>query len=327
MFSRDQAVPSRDLCLLLLLGLLWGIPYALNKIALESIPPVTLVAARVCLAAAALWIVVWLTGCKISKTKMRAPLVRVLLVQGCLSCLIPYVLIAIGQQSVDSALAAILNSTTPLFVCLLVYLGSLLWRRDESLPIAKVLGVLLGFCGVVLIAGVGALAGVGQTAKGQLAIIIATISSAVGVLYGRRLKDVPPEFAAAGTLTCAAIVLVPLSLCIESPLQASPSWPSIAALMGNALAATALGFVVYFHLLRTIGSVPTSSAGYLKPTIGVLIGCALMAEPLTWQMGVGLTAILVGIAITNHPPGALAIPKHPAAGQPDPAQSGASART
>jgi drug/metabolite transporter (DMT)-like permease len=319
MSSYEQAVRPRDLCLLLLLGLLWGMPYALNKIALESIPPVTLVAARVSLAAVALWVVVWLTGCRIS---MRGPLVRALLVQGCLSCLIPYVLIAIGQKSVDSALAAILNSTTPLFVCLFVYLGSLLWRRDEPLPTSRVLGVLLGFCGVVLIAGVGALAGVGQTAKGQLAIIIATVSSAVGVLYGRRLKDIPPEFAAAGTLTCAAFVLVPLSLCVEGPLQASPAWPSVAALLANALAATALGFVVYFHLLRTIGSVSTSSAGYLKPTIGVFIGCVVMSEPITWQMGVGLTAILAGIAIANHPPGALPVLKRSA-----PKQSGAGART
>jgi drug/metabolite transporter (DMT)-like permease len=316
MSPHDQPVRARDLCLLLLLGLLWGMPYALNKIALASIPPVTLVAARVSLAAVALWVVVWLTGCRIS---VRGPLVRLLLIQGCLSCLIPYVLIAIGQQSVDSALAAILNSTTPLFVCLFVYLGSLLWHCRESLPITKYLGVLLGFCGVVMIVGFGALAGVGQNATGQFAVIVATVSSAVGVLYGRRLKDIQPELAAAGTLTCAAFLLVPLSLFVEDPLQVTPAWPSIAALLTNAFTATALGFVVYFHLLRTIGSVATSSAGYLKPTIGVLIGCAAMAEPLTWQMVIGLVAILVGIAVINHPRGSLGV-------QPIPEQSGAGAR-
>src|SRR5262249_35648800 len=109
-----------EIGLLGLLGLLWGMPYGLNKIALATIPPVTLVATRVGLAAALLWIVVLLMGCKIPG---RRDFFGRLFVQGCVGCAIPYTLIAIGQQSVDSALAAILNSTTPIFV----FLISLAW--------------------------------------------------------------------------------------------------------------------------------------------------------------------------------------------------------
>jgi drug/metabolite transporter (DMT)-like permease len=186
----------------------------------------------------------------------------------------------------------------PLFVCLI----GLAWAKSEPLTLGRWLGVALGLGGVMIIVGAGALAGLGQTAVGQIAIVIATLSSAVGVLYGRRLGDMPPELAAAGTLTAAALALVPLCVWIEMPLSVSPSWSSLAALIVNALLTTALGYVIYFRLLRSVGSMATASVGYLKPAFGVLIGCALLAEPLTWQITVGLVAILIGVAAINRTP-------------------------
>jgi len=278
--------------LLLLLGLLWGMPYALTKIALATIPPVTLVAARVSLAAAALWIVVLFMGCRLPA---RRDFVVGLFIQGLVTCAIPYTLIAFGQQSVDSALAAILNSTAPLFVCLI----SLLWTRHEPLTAGRLLGVTIGLGGVVLIAGASALAGLGRGTIGQAAIILATLSTAVSVIYGRRFVTVAPEVAAAGMLTAAAVMLLPLCLFVEAPLNSAPSAASLAALLVNGLVATALGFVVYFRLIRTIGSMGTASVGYLKPGVGVLIGCTLMGESLTWTAGTGLIAILIGVAAIN----------------------------
>jgi drug/metabolite transporter (DMT)-like permease len=284
-----------NLLLILLLGLLWGMTYGLTKIALATIPPLTFVTARVWLAAAALWIVVLVSG-------RQGPAGRhglmPIFVQGCLACLVPYTLVAFGQQSVDSALAAILNSMTPLFVCLI----GLAQTRSEPLTLGRWLGVALGLGGVTIIVGAGALTGLGKTAVGQIAIVLATLSSAVGILYGRRLSDMPPELAAAGTLTAAALALVPLWLWIEMPLNVSPSGSSLAALAVNALLTTALGYVIYFRLLRSVGGVATASVGYLKPAIGVLIGCAILAEPLTWQIIVGLVAILMGVAAINRTP-------------------------
>ncbi|MGZ8309244.1 MAG: EamA family transporter, partial [Rhodoplanes sp.] len=92
-----------EFALLVSLGILWGIPYALTKISLTTIPPMTLVAGRVSIAAATLWIIVVLSGCKIPE---RKELIARLFVQGCIACVLPYTLIAYGQQSVDSALAA-----------------------------------------------------------------------------------------------------------------------------------------------------------------------------------------------------------------------------
>jgi drug/metabolite transporter (DMT)-like permease len=281
-----------DYGLLVLLGVLLGIPYALTKISQTTIPPLTGVALRLLIAAIVLWIFVLTSRTKLSTLKDYIPR---LFVQGCISCAIPYTLIAYGQTSVNSALAAILNSTTPLFVCLI----SLLWTQSEPLKSSRMVGVSAGLAGVVMIAGANPLAGLGKDAFGQAAIILATVSSAVAAIQGRRFNDVPPELAAAGTLTCGALVLVPLCFVVDAPLHFTPSAGSIVALLVNAIFATALRSVIYFRLLRTIGSVGTASVSYLKPAIAVLIGFTLMGEALTWTAMLGLLAILVGVAVIN----------------------------
>src|SRR5262249_60087758 len=109
------------------------------------------------------------------------------------------------QQSVESALTAILNSTAPLFVCLI----SLLWTRHEPLTVGRLSGVVIGLGGVVLIAGASALAGLGRGTVGQAAIILATLSSAVSAIYGRRVAPVAPEVTSAATVTAARDVPAP----------------------------------------------------------------------------------------------------------------------
>src|ERR1700722_16923191 len=155
------------LAVLLLLGLLWGMPFALTKISLATIPPITSVAMRISCAAVALWIYALLARCKMPPLRVYAPL---LFVQGMLTCLIPHALIALGQQSVDSALAAILNSTTPVYVCLL----NLAVGRVERLTPRRWVGVVLGLFGVISSVGVGALGGLGKVTTGELAIVLAT---------------------------------------------------------------------------------------------------------------------------------------------------------
>lgn len=292
MHKIDGTTGKVEFVLLILLGILSGIPYALTKVALATIPPITMVAARVSLAAIALWVIVVALRCD---WPARRGLIPRLFIQGCLACVFPFTLLAIGQRSVDSALAAILNSTIPLFVCLI----SLLWAKHETLTFGQLFGVLIGLAGAVMIAGANALSGLGQSTFGQVAIILATVSSAAGIIHGRRFADLAPEITAAGTLTSAALVLVPLCFVVETPLQTAPSAASSAALFVNALVATAFGFVVYFRLIRTIGSIATASAGYLKPAVGVFIGCALLGEALTWAAAGGLLAILLGVAAIN----------------------------
>ena len=292
MLPRESTTRSFDFAWVLLLGVLWGAPYALTKISLQTIPPFTLVTARVCIAAAMLWLVALLLHRDVPMTRHFAGRI---LVQGVLSCVAPYTLLAFGQQAVDSGLAAVLNSTAPLFVCLI----SFVWAQDEKLTAGKIFGVISGFVGVALVAGTTPLSGLGQQSLGQTMIVLAAVASAMSAIHGRRFKSVAPEVIAASTLTSAGLLLLPVCLLAEAPWRLSPSAASVAALVVNALVATALGFVIYFRLLRTIGSVATASASYLKPIVGVLIGVALLGEPLTWPFILALVAILGGIAATN----------------------------
>jgi drug/metabolite transporter (DMT)-like permease len=292
MHAHFRKRPSLEFGLLLLLGILWGIPFALTKISLETIPPITLTAARVSLAAVASWVIALLLG---RKFPWRWDFTGRLFVQGGIACVVPYTLIAFGQQSVSSGLAAILNSTTPIFVCLI----SMVWTHHEPVTFGRLSGAMIGLGGVVLIVGATALWGLGHPTIGQLAIVLATFSSALSVMHGRRFIETAPEVVAAGTLTCAAILLVPLCFLLESPWRVAPSIASSAALVGNAIGTTTIGFVIYFRLIRTIGSVGTASVSYLKPGVGVLIGCIWLGESWTWTLMFGLAAILIGVATIN----------------------------
>jgi drug/metabolite transporter (DMT)-like permease len=292
--SSESSEPTPiEFMLLLLLGILWGIPYALTKLALTTIPPITFVSARVSIAAAVLWLVVMCSRCAIPRDR---GVLASLFLQGGLACILPYTLIAFGQKSVGSALAAILNSTTPLFVCLVGLLGS----QYERLTPSRVLGVTIGLSGVILIVGADALGGLNSVNIGQGAIVLATLVSACSVIYGRRFSAIRPEVSAAVTLTSAAIVLLPLSFMAERPLTVTPSLSSLAALGVSACLSTALAFVIYFRLIRTIGSMGTASVGYLKPAVGVLVGCTLLGESFNLHVSLGLAAILVGVAAINH---------------------------
>lgn len=288
----DKPARVLDYGLIALVGVLLGIPYALTKISQTTIPPMTGVAARVALAAIALWIVVFASSIRLSSLKGH---LSHLFLQGLLSSVIPYTLIAYGQLSVNSALAAVLNSTTPLFVCL----TSLLWTRHEVLGFNRMFGVSAGLAGVVMIAGLNSLHGLDQNTLGEAAIILATASSAIAAVQGRRFNKIPAELAAAGTLTWGALILIPFCFVVETPIKSAPSAGSIAALLINAFFATALRSVIYFYLIRKIGSMGTTSAGYLKPAVGVLIGCTLLGESLTWTAFAGLMAIIVGVATIN----------------------------
>ena len=297
--TRTAAAPptrGTEIGLLVLLAALFGMPYALTKIALQTISPITLVAARVCIAAALLWCAVFAFK---SKIDMTWNLAGRLFIQAVLNCILPYTLTTYGQQSVDSALAAVLNSTSPIFVAVI----TLIWTRHEAVTIGRMVGVLVGIGGIVSIAGGAALAGLGSETRGQAAIVFATVSLALAVINGRKLSDVPPEVSAAATLTWSAIVLVPIALIVETPLGCAPSLPSAGALVGNAVLGTAAGFLLYFRLIRTLGSMGTASVSYLKTGVGVLIGCVVLGEPFSWTLFMSLAAIVTGVIAINSPVG------------------------
>jgi drug/metabolite transporter (DMT)-like permease len=280
--------------LLLVLATLWGASYALIKIGVETIPPVTLIAGRTLIAAALLLAVVRWRGLALPRDGATW---RRFLVQACLNSAIPFTLIAWGEQRVDAGLATVLNSTAPIFVFLLTAAIT----RHEPVTLRKLLGVVSGMAGVCLIIGAEALSGFGEQLLAPLAIVAATICYAGAAIFGKTFKDLDPILPAAGSLICGAAILLPASLVIDQPWTLSPSQDSVLALIGLSVFSTALALVIYFRLVHTLGSVGVTSQAYLRVPIGVAISVVFLAEPLTLVAVLGLACVFIGVAAMTAP--------------------------
>ncbi len=285
-----------ELALLLCLATLWGASYSFIRIGVETIPPLTLIAARTLIAGAILLTVIRWRGLSLP----RNPAVwRRFLIQACLNSVIPFTLIAWAEQTVEAGTAVILNATTPIFAFLL----TLLLTRHEPLTIRKAFGVLAGLGGTVLVVGVGAVDGIGRDLLAQGAIVIATLCYAGAAIFGRVFKGLDPIMPAAGSLLSGAVLLLPVSLAVDRPWTLAPSWDSLLALAGLSIFSTALAFVLYFRLVQTIGSVPTTAQAYLRVPIGVGIGALLLGETLETDILAGCAAVVLGVAAMTVPAG------------------------
>lgn len=293
--SRNPAPRSAvDLALLLLLATLWGASYTFIRVGVQTIPPITLIAARTLIAGVLLG--VWMRAIGVSWPR-DAPTWRRFAAQAVLNSVLPFTLIAWAEKTVDAGLATILNSTPPIFT----FLATWLITRHELVTARKVFGVACGLAGVCGIVGVSAFSGLGQQLVPQLAVLAASLCYAAAAIYGTRFKGLSPLQPAAGSMLLGAAMLVPLSLLVDRPWQLRVSSASLGALIGLALLSTALAFVVYFRLIQTLGSVGTTSQAFLRVPIGVAIGVLWLDEslsPITW---IGMGLVVVGVAAMTLP--------------------------
>lgn len=283
-----------EILLLLTLATLWGASYTFIKLGVATIPPVTLIAARTVIAGALLLVVLRLRGIRLPRD---AATWRHLAVQACINSVVPFTLIAWAETRIDAGLATILNSTTPIFAFLLTWAVT----RHEAVTGRKLFGTIAGLTGICLIIGVGALTQLGQDVWGQLAIVVASLSYGAAAIYGHNFKHLDSMVPATGSLVCGAVLLVPLSLIVDRPWELAPSAQSIWALCGLAVLSTALAFTIYFRLVRTLGSVGTTSQAYLRIPIGVGIGVVFLGESLSPTIWLGLVFVLVGVAAMSLP--------------------------
>ncbi len=284
-----KANTSIEFALLLALATLWGASYTFIKVGVETIPPVTLIAARTLIAGGLLLVVIRSRGLRLPKD---AATWRRFLFQACLNSVIPFTLIAWAERTVDAGLATILNSTSPIFAFLL----TAVMTRHEMVTARKLFGVFAGIAGTCLIIGVQALDGLGRELWAQLAIVAATVCYAGAAIFGRTFKALDPIMPAAGSLLCGAAILIPVSFAVDQPWMLAPSRQSVLALLGLSVFSTALAFVIYFRLVQTLGSVGTTSQSYLRVPIGVAIGAIFLGETLTSTAGAGLACVIVGVA-------------------------------
>jgi drug/metabolite transporter (DMT)-like permease len=290
---------ATELALLLLLATLWGGSYTFIKLAVATIPPVSLIAARTAIAGVMLLAVMRVRGVRLPRD---AATWRRFLFQACLNSVIPWTLIAWAERSLDAGLATILNSTSPIFAFFL----TLALTRHEEASLQKLLGVLAGLAGICLIVGVQAFRGLGEQVVAQLAVVFATICYAGSAIFSRGFKGLDAMVPAAGSLLCGAAILIPAGLLLDRPWTLAPSFGSVAALFALAVFSTALAFVIYFRLVLTLGSLATTSQAYLRVPIGVAIGAVFLGETLSPTAWIGLGCVVVGVAVMAIPPRGMA---------------------
>ncbi len=286
-----------ELALLAVLACLWGSSYLLIKVALASIPPVTLMATRVTLAALFLLLVMRVRGEHLPADGRSR---RDLFVQSLLNSSVAWLVLAWGAQFVPSGTAGVLNSTSPLFVFLLTAVSSNASSKSaKSLP--KIAGVVLGFVGVLLVVGVGSLRGLGQQTLAQAAVLFGAFLYACAALNGKRLAHLSPLVTATGTMLWATMTLVPLSLLLEQPWTLTPSNASLAAAATLAIMCTGIALIIYFRLMHTLGAMGVASQSYLRAGVSVLLGLIVLGEQLSATVLIGLVVTIFGVALINWP--------------------------
>lgn len=285
---------TAELALLAVLALLWGSSYLFIKIAVADIPPVTLIAARVSIAALFLASVMAWRGERLPRD---AATWRVLFIQAILNSIGAWTVLAWGQQYVDAGLASVLNSTSPVFV----FAITALFTRHEPAGVLKLCGACLGLAGVILIVGVDVLEGLGREVAGQIAVLTGAVLYAGAAIYGRRFARLPATVTATGTMLWASLCLVPLSLAVDQPWTLRPSGEALAAAGILSLACTGGALLIYFRLVKTLGSMGVASQSYLRAGVGVILGMVFLGEQIGFAVGLGVAAALLGVAALNMP--------------------------
>lgn len=297
--SRPGSVRPVHLLMLLAMSAVWGSSFLAIKVAVGGVPPLTVAAGRIAVAAAALLFWVRLSGLSLPRGKRNWRLIAVI---GLLNTVLPFFLISWAEQHIPSGVAAILMATGPLTALILSHAMT----HDDRFTVPKAMGVVVGFAGVVLLVGMDALAGIGADVIGQLAVIGASFCYSISGVLTRRVEAEQMETVAAGVLLSGACMGVPAAALIEQPWQASGITPlMVVAVVYLGLMPTALGYALRYRLIGACGYTFVSLAGYLVPGFGVLWGALLLNETVTAQALTALALILAGVGVGRIEPGFL----------------------
>ena len=279
--------------MLAVLALLWGASFLSIRIALDEVPPLTAVAHRVGWATLVLWIYVLARGLPLPRGR------RVwtgFFGMGLLNNVIPFSLMAWGQLHIPTGLTSIFNASTAIFGVLV----AALLLSDETLSRRKAVGVLIGFAGVVTAIGADSLRDFDVTSLAQLAVIGGTLSYAfAGVWARKRLAGLAPQVAAAGMLTAATLIMVPLAWMIDGPIRLDLAPRTMLAIAYYALGATAVAYLLYYRVLALAGSGNLMLVTLMIAPIAIVLGALVLGETLPPNAYKGFALLALGLVIID----------------------------
>ncbi len=274
------------------LGIIWSSSFLWIKIAIEEMGPITLVAYRVLFGLLFGIAVILVQREKMPRTlKAWTPL----LVLGLTNVAIPFFLISWGEKTIDSGVASILDATVPLFTIVVAHF----LLHDDKMTVQKVVGLLIGFAGVVVLMSkdIGSSAG---SLLGQGAVILASAFYAGSSIYARKFtEDTPGIFRSMGPLVSATAVMWLASFFFEAPVKVPDTSIIWIALLWLGILGSGVAFVMVFYLIHEIGPTRTTMVTYLFPLGGVTLGVIFLHETLTWEIVVGAVLILTSLVVAN----------------------------
>nr|WP_040406816.1 DMT family transporter [Amycolatopsis nigrescens] len=289
------------------LALMWGSSFFWIKLGLNAFTPVQLVLVRLVLGAAVLTLICYTQRDRLPSQR------RVWLHLGVAALFhnaIPFLLFAIGEQTVDSGITGVLNSTTPLWALL----AAVLFGLDRRLSGPRLLGLLVGLAGILLIFAPWQASGL--LSWGALACLAAAASYGFVFVYeGRFLSGTgvsPVALAAAQMITASGMVLFVLPAGGLTPVRLDVG--AVIAMVILGVFSTGIAFAMNYRLLATEGAVATSTVGYLLPVVSVLLGTLFLNEQLNLRVVAGMAVVLAGVALTR-------VRRVKAAAAPEPAEA------
>ena len=283
---------ATDIFLLLLLGAIWGSSFFNIKIATYSYEPYTLALVRVILAAVSMLLVSFLYKIKIYAFSKNW---KIYALVGVCNITIPFSLIAIGTNKIDSYLAAMLMSTTPMTGSILAHF----FTKNEKITFLKSLGIILGFSGILLLFFDKLIINESNYLFVLIILLGSTFYSISGILILKKLKKSGNLNVTTSTMIWSVITLTPLSFIFENPLESTPTLESTFSLIYLGLVATGFAWWLRFKILAKNGLVFQTQVAYLIPIFGVIFGALILNEQITWKVLASLVIIISGIYIVK----------------------------
>ncbi|MGA3036520.1 MAG: DMT family transporter [Vulcanimicrobiaceae bacterium] len=281
---------TRDWGLLLLLSLMWGGSFYFYKVLDDAgLPALTLVLGRVGIAAIALLPVVWLRRLSLPQRLVDwTPYIFIALTNN----VIPYLVFASCETQISSGLASIISATTPIFTAIIAHVRT----KDERFSVNSIIGIALGFVGIVVLVGPDVVHGFNLASVAQLACFIAPICYGFALVNGRSFRGTSPIVVSTCQLIVSSVIVLPFELIVDKPwMLPMPSAATWAAMLGMAVLATSAAYIVYFALINYAGAVSASLVTLIVPVVALFLGGLFLHEHLGWGMVAGMALILIGL--------------------------------
>ncbi len=273
------------------LGLVWGSSFLWIKLALGEVSPAMLVFFRAGIAFLGLS-VLWI----IRKPEIHWRDLWKFLVMGVFNHAFPILLICWSETHISSGLASILNSTTPLFTIMIAPL----FLSEERITFTRVLGLVIGFSGVIILAANETTTGDALSAVGIVTMLIAALSyAAAGVFARKTMTGINHEAQSIGQMGTAFLVMIPTVLIADPTFPLPVHAITWVALIWLGLLGTCITLLVWFSLLNSVGPLKTSMVTYMFPLMGVLLGWIVLGEQPTWRLLVGGVLVILAVIIVN----------------------------